>query len=459
VVQKHRLRALTLAAAALAVAVAAPTAHAAYTGSIDAGAHTVTLKGSDDVLLFSQSGLVRHNNLGPAFADDTDFDTTAGGVQTVPDTGGWTFNVTGGGKEELRIEEREPTSPTSFAFGHTFFPGGVPCVVRDPNNRHGAISFSQHPAEETRFCYPGGFDEVSVHATDRSADFGVLDTEPGVTLRLHGSTADDTMTEVANVPSSVQGEFHNPESPVYFYGSLGNDMATFDDGPADEPATYRIENGAIHKSGLPPLHFDKDTEFLSLYPEHGPSTIVQGATGGAPLQIFGGFFGQEGPDKIDARAADAPLLATGTTGDDTIFGSVFPDYIDGGGGNDRIDSRDSSFDQVLCEGGTGAVTTDRLDRLTDCPTAKTSPPLVALRGAKLSPGSVKRGKKVTFSAVSTVSGKVTLKFKRGVSRKVAVQLGLNAVRFKLPGKLRKGRYNVSATLRGAKPVKLSLTVR
>jgi hypothetical protein len=408
--------------------------------------------------LFSQSGLVYHSNLGPAFDDGTDFDTTTAGVQTVPDSGGWTFNMTGGGKDELRIEEFEPTSPASFAFGHTFFPGGVPCVVRDPNDRHGAISFSQHPAEETRFCYQGGFDRVSVHATDRVADFGVLDTEPGVTLRLYGGTADDTLTEVADVPSSVQGEFHNPASPVYFSGSLGNDQLTFDDGPADEPATYRVKSGAIRKQGLPPLHFDKTVDFLALYPEHGPSTIVQGATGGTPLQIFGGFFGQEGPDRIDARNADAMLLATGSTGDDTILGSVFPDYIDGGGGNDRIDSRDSSFDQVLCEGGSGDVRADTLDRLTDCPTAKTSPPLVALRGAKLSPKKVKRGKKVTFSAVSTVSGKVTLNF-GGISKKVAVKLGPNAVKVKLPGKLRKGRYKVRASLRGAKPVTLSLTVR
>jgi hypothetical protein len=461
-VPKHRLRALSLpaaaAAAAGALALAAP-AHAAYTGTVDAGTRTATLAGSGIIILSTKGGLVHHDTAS-GFESSEDFDSSKPGAQTVPDTGGWTVSVAGAGKDELVIGEEEPTNPISYAFGHTFFPGGVPCVVRDPNDRHGSISFSQHPAEETRFCYRSGFDEVVVKAGSGRTGFGVLDTEKGVGLRLFGSDGDDSLTEVADVPSSVQGEFHNPQSPVYFVGGPGSDQLTFDDGPATAPATYTIRDGGIRKKGLPPLDFNEaDVESLALYPQDGPSKIVQGATGGAPLQVFGGFFGQKGPDVIDARQADAPLLATGSAGNDTIYGSVFPDYIDGGGGNDRIDSRDASVDQVLCNGGTGAVTADSLDRLTDCPTAKSSRPLVALRGAKLSPSKVKRGKRVTFSALSTVGGKVTLRFARGVTKRVAVKLGPNFSTLKLPRKLRKGRYRVSATLRGAKPVKLSLTVR
>jgi hypothetical protein len=458
VVQKHRLGALTLASAALAL-VAAPAAHADYTGTVDAGAHTATLTGSGIILLSTKDGLVHHDTASGIGSSD-DFDSQTPGDQTVPDSGGWTVNVTGGGKDKLLIDEGEPTNPLSFAFGHTSFPGGVPCVVRDPNDRHGGISFSQHPAQETRFCYRSGFEEVVVKAASANTDFGVLDTEKGVGVRLIGGDGNDSLTEVADVPSSVQGEFHNPESPVYFVGGPGSDQVTFDDGPATAPATYAIRDGAIRKKGLPPLQFnDADVEFLALYPQDGPSKIVQGATGGVPLTVFGGFFGQKGPDTIDARLADAALLATGSAGADTIYGSVFPDYLDGGGGNDRIDSRDSSIDQVVCNGGTGAVTTDSSDLLTDCPSAKTSRPLVALRAAKFLPSKVKRGKRVTFNALSTVRGKVTLRFKRRVTKKVGVKLGANFASFKLPRKLRKGRYEVRATLRGAKPVKLSLTVR
>jgi hypothetical protein len=464
-VPQHRL-ALTLAVTALAVA--APTADAAYTGTVDQGAKTATVTGSGPVGLSTSGGLVRHKDIGPGFASDADFDSSAAGDQTVPDTGGWAVTATGGGRDRLEIEEKEPTNPISFASGHTFFPGGVPCVVRDPNDRRGSISFSQHPAQETRFCYQAGFIEVDVVQSGAPAtDFGVLDTERGVTLELFGGAGDDAVTEVADVPSSVQGEFHNPESVVHFSGGGGSDQATFDDGPSTAPATYKVANGAIRKTGLPGLFFDSSVDFLALYPQRGPSKITIGRTGGASLQIFGGFFGQAGPDKIDARNADAPLFATGSSGDDTILGSVFPDYIDGGGGNDKIDSRDASFDQVLCNGGTGTVTIDTTDRVTDCPTAKSSPPLIALTGARFSPSKVKRGKRLTFEATNTAPGKVTLKFDHGGGTKtIAVKLGPNTVSFKPPAKLakKKGRHSVTARLvasggKKSKPVKLSLTVR
>jgi hypothetical protein len=444
---------------------AAPAAQAAatYTGAVDPSAHTATLDGAGDIGLSAKDGLVQHEPAGSGFASAQDFDSTQPGDQTVPDSGGWTVTVKGGGKDRLDITEAEPPAAMSFAFGHTFFPGGVPCVVRDPNDRGGAIAFSRHPAQETRFCYQAGFDEVRVHAADHNTDFGVLDTEPGVTLRLFGGVADDTMTEVADVPSSVPGEFHNPASPVYFDGGHGGNSATFNDGPATAPATYTIGGGTIRKTGLPPLHFVR-ADSLAIYPQKGPSKIVVGRTGGAGLQVFGGFFRQTGPDTIDARGADAPLFATGSTGDDKIFGSVYPDYIDGGGGNDTIDSRDASFDQVLCEGGTGAVSVDSIDKVTDCPAAKVSPPLVALRSARFTPGKVKRGKRLALDVLSTTQGKVKLEFKRGVTKSVPVRLGANTVGFKPPARLKKGRYKVTATLsapggKKSKPVKLSLTVR
>ena len=443
----------------LAAAAVPSAADAAYTGSVDASAHTATLTGKGIIILSTKGGLVHHDTAA-GFASSEDFDSSTAGDQTVPDTGGWTVNVTGGGMDQLSIDEEEPPTPLSFAFGHTFFPGGVPCVVRDPNDRHGSISFSQHPAQETRFCYEKGFDDVAVKASAARTDFGVLDTEKGVGLRLFGGDGSDSLTEVADVQSSVPGEFHNPESPVYFVGGDGSDQLAFDDGRATAPAVYTVRDGAIRKKGLPPLQFDEaSVELLALYPQDGPAKIVQGPTGGASLQIFGNFFGQKGPDTIDARGADAPLYAAGSTGDDVIYGSVFPDYLDGGGGNDKIDSRDSSFDQVLCEGGQAAVTVDKLDRVTDCPTAKSSAPLVALRSAKFLPSKAKRGKYVTFEALSTVKGKVTLQFKRGVTKSVKVELGRNLTKVKVPAKLRKGRYKVIASLRGAKPVKLSLTVR
>jgi hypothetical protein len=340
--------------------------------------------------------------------------------------------------------------------------------VRDPNDRGGGISFSRNPDQETRVCYPGGFGEVAVKAADGPVDFTVLDTEPGVALRISGGPGSDELSEAANVPSSVE-EFHNPESPVHFSGGGGTDYLTLNDGPAKAPATYTVGNGAIRKTGLPPLFFDSTVESLTLYPQDGPSAIVVGRTGGASLQIFGGFFRQAGPDTIDASAADAPLfLTTGSTGDDTIRGSVFQDYLDGGGGKDKIDSRDAIFDQVFCNGGTGTVKVDTLDMVNDCPSGKASPPQTALWRAAFTPKKVKRGKRLTLDAVSTLPGKVALKFKRSharaVTKTVSVKRGPDTVSFKPPRRLVKGKYSVSAVLRAAggkksRPVKLALTVR
>jgi hypothetical protein len=445
---------------------AAPVADAAYTGSVDAGQTTAALSGSGSPTITTSGGVLHHSELGPGFASETDFDSTAAGDQTVPDSGRWTLNVTGGGKDTLTVQEGEPAGPLSFAFGHTFFPGGVPCVVRDPNDRGGGVSFSRHPEQETRFCYPSGFGKVVAKAGAGNVDFTVLDTEPGVALYLVGGPGADEATEAANVPSSVD-EDHNPASPVNFSGGPGPDGLTLNDGPATAPATYKVADGAIRKTGLPALTFDATVEGLTLYPQDGPSKITVGRTNGASLQVFGGFFRQHGPDVIDASGADAPLiLTTGSMGDDTIRGSVFQDYLDGGGGDDTIDSRDGNFDQVACN-GTGTVKADTIDMLNDCPSGKATPPRPALWKAKLTPKKVKRGKKVTFGAVATLAGKVTLRFKRGhgrsVKKTIVVKQGPNTVELKPPGKLKRGKYSVSAALRaGGKTspsVKLSLTVR
>ena len=441
-----------------ALVIGTPAADAAYTGAVDPQTSTATLTGASSLNLTTGSGLVHHGEIGAGFNGDTDFDSNMAGDQTVPDTGGWTVDVTG--TEELEIEEGEPPGPISFAYGHTFFPGGVPCVVRDPNDRHGATIFSLHPSQETRFCYHSGFQRVTTRASDTDTDFAVLDTEKGVPLTIAGGAGNDSFSEAANVPSGV-GTPHNALSSVSFSGGGGEDQVTLNDGPVDSPATYTIGDGEIRKTGLQPIFFDSFIELLALYPQDGPSTIKVGRTGGASLQIFGGFHGQHGPDKVDATRADAPLYATGSSGDDTIVGSVYPDYIDGGGGNDSIDSVDASFDQVLCNGGTGRVRVDTVDRLTDCPTAQAGKPFTGFLHAAFKPRKVKRGKRATLDVVSTV----TLTFGRHIKKKtVDVPLGPSSPTVKLPRSLKKGRHKVTAQLKGAngrlsKPVKLTLTVR
>ena len=452
--------------AALALGVAAPSANAAYTGSVDTGGSSATLTGGGPVALSTGGGLVHHGDLGPGFASDADFDSSAPGDQTVPDTGGWTLTATGSGSDNFDIQEGEATSPVFYASGHTFFPGGVPCMVRDPVDRGGAIAFSIHREAETRLCYQAGFRQVSVRGGTGTVEFTVLDTEPGVPLALFGGPGDDSASEAANVPSSV-AEFHNPESAVAFSGGAGSDYLSFNDGRATTPAKYTIADGAIRRSGLQPLTFDNTVEGLALYPQEGPSDITIGRTGGASVQVFGDFFGQKGPDTIDARGADAAAIVSGSTGDDKIFGSAFSDFLGSGGGNDTIDSRDTTVDNVRCDEPSGTVKADTLDQVMGCPSGGSpSKPLIALWRAAFTPKKVKRGKPLTLDAVSTATGKVTLKFERGghraVSKKVSVKPGPNTLKFRVKG-LPKGRYSVSAQLRAtsgkSKVRKLGLTIR
>ena len=259
---------------ALAAVLAMPAAaQAAYTGTVDTQHSAATLTGSGDLMLSTSGGLVHHGDLGAGFASDTDFDSSQTGDQRVPDTGGWEIDATGGGSDELTVAEGEPPGPISFAYGHTFFPGGVPCVVRDPNDRHGATIFSFHPAQETRFCYKAGFDGVTTRADAASTDFSVLDTEQGVPLTMVGGDGDDSFSEAANVPSG-EGTPHNPVSPVSFQGGGGTDLVTLNDGPVDTPTTYKVGDGAIRNPRLPVLSFDKNVEQVALYPQDGPSTIT-----------------------------------------------------------------------------------------------------------------------------------------------------------------------------------------
>jgi hypothetical protein len=414
----RRSRAAATALTALAVGVAAPAAGAAYHGTVNLGQKRGSLTGSGPVVVSTGGGVFHHGGIGAGFASDRDFDSVK----------------TGGGHDSLELREGGPTNPVAFGFGHTFFPGGVPCVVRDPNDRGGAIAFSIHPDDEAQLCYPGGIDRVTVRGGTHEDQFGVLDTEAGIPLSLFGGAGPDTMTESANVPAGSGGT-HDPLSAVSFSGGAGSDFVAFDDGPAKKKASYAIGSGRIKRTPGPPALSFAGVEALALYPQDGPSDIDIGPTGGATLQVFGNFFGQRGPDRIDARGADASVVVTGSLGNDT------------------------------------------LDHATKCPTAKRSAPLLALWKARFAPAKVKPGSKLHLTASSTGPSKLRLTFRRRKAGKLvnegtassSVKTGPNAVgvgpKVNHGGKKRalpKGTYSVRAQLRKgntrSKPVILKLTV-
>jgi hypothetical protein len=463
------------------VALLAPaTAAADYSGAVDATAKTATLTGSGSVVITTSGGLLSHNALGSGFAGATDFDSTQAGDQTVPDTGQWTVSLTGSGSDSLELDEGESTSPITFASGHTFTPGGVPCIVRDPNARNG-IDFSEHPTQETRFCYAQGIDSVTVRAGSGNTEFDVLDTQQGVPLHFYGGAGGTDVQMAADVPTEVGG-FHNAVSPVTYTAGSGATNIAFNDDVGTTPATYTIGSRSIVKSGLEPLNFSglKPTDGIQLYPQSGPSTIDIGPTGGVPVQIFGGFFSQPGPDHIDGSHADAQLIITGSLGNDTIIGGPQPDFIDGGGGNDTITAAGGGDDQVSCDPLSASVANvDAGDMVTGCKTVNLVSFTPTLKGLRIA----RHGTTLTLTLPSAVTGTLTLGFKRAACRHAHgchryVSEGSRTVRLtgktklvvsartKRRGRLRAlpaGTYRISAVLSaGAKkstPVTLTVTIR
>jgi hypothetical protein len=440
------VRALVAAVALAGLAVPA-AADGAYSGTVDAGAKTATLSGSGPLSISTAGGLLHHDSNG--FNSDADFDSAAAGDQTVPSAAGWSVDVTGGGPDALEIREGEATSPVGFASGHTSFPNGTPCIVRDPVDRRGAILFSAHPEVETRFCYPAGIAHVGVHAGAAGASFTVIDTHEGVPVFFEGGGGDDELAVAANVPSGV-GVFHNPLSEVHFTGGGGGDRVALVDGRVTERATYTIGNGVLRKSGLPPVVLEDAPEGVELYPHPGPARIDIERTGAQYVQIFGSFFGQEGPFQIDARGSDTAVIASGSTGADIIFGSAFGDYLGGGGSDDTIVSRDAGFDTVECGGGGGTVRADTIDAPESCDDVREFRPLVGLLEARFESKSVKRGARAGLDAASTVDGRLTLEFRRGGKRRATrsanVVAGPNELTVRTDG-LKKGHYTVLARVR------------
>jgi len=387
-----------------------------YSGTVQTATQQVTLTGTGNVVLSTGGGVLHHGDLGTGFASGTDFDSTQPGDQTVPDTGGWTIDVTGGGHDSLEVDEGEATNPVSYAFGHTYYPGGTPCVVRDPNDRNGIVAFSLDPAEETYFCYPAGIDSVTVRGGAGAVQYGVLDTASGVPLHLYGGPGDSTLSEAANTPDDVGG-YHEPASPVYFTSTSPQSTISYIDGPVTAPGKYTIDNGAITRSGLPAVHYSGPLSEIDLYPEMGASTIDIGPTGGALVQIFGDFFGQTGPDTIDGSDSDAPLLITGSLGDDKIIAGPAGGYVAGGGGSDTITAVDDDSVQVVCSSGSAStVFATTLDQVQGCATVHHVKPTLPLRDLAFSPSTVKGGATATLQVPIYVVGKLTLTFDRATCK-------------------------------------------
>jgi hypothetical protein len=232
---------------------------------------------------------------------------------------------------------------------------------------------------------------------------------------------------------------------------------------------------------MPPLYYSARRALLELYPQVGPSTIVIGPTGGIPIQLFGNFLGQTGPDRIDGADADAPVYITGSLGNDTIIDGPRAGFIEGGGGSDMITSRDDVSDQVECSPGSAStVFADTLDTVTSsCPTVHRAKPVLPLRGLSFSPSRAKYSSSLTLIVPIYAAGTLQLSFERASCArahackrytaegavKVKLKPGLSSVRVNPKARvghrlqrLPRGAYRVAARLssRGLKSPRVDL---
>jgi hypothetical protein len=250
--------------------------------------------------------------------------------------------------------------------------------------------------------------------------YGILDTQPGVPLHLYASAhRPSSIEEVAGVPTEVGG-FHNPMSPVYFVGGRKAAQITFNDGVTKKPTRYTIDRSEILKAGLPALHYSTQSRgsLILLYPQAGPSRIEIKPTNGVAVQIFGNFFGQKGPDYIDASGADAQVYATGSLGNDTILASPAGGYVQGGGGNPTIHALNDYPMYIECapSGKRGTAYVTALDQVKHCRTVHLSKPVVVLKDVSFSPARVGQGAHLTLRLPPYAQGTLKLSFELSTCR-------------------------------------------
>jgi Ca2+-binding RTX toxin-like protein len=204
------------------------------------------------------------------------------------------------------------------------------------------------------------------------------------------------------------------------------------------------------------------------------ANVISGETGDDTIRGLGGDddllgdwasgsspFGS-GDDKIDGGEGNDWVF--GDFGADTLTGGGGTDLLQGAAGNDVLDSADAGGrDADECGGGTDAVSGDAGDsvagdceKVTGVPAA--TPPDVApssaddrvVRRMRV----VRKGKQVRITGVSSESGRVTIRVRKGgrligTGRK-SVQAGRKfTLKIKTRVKVRRGRYMLMTTLRPA----------
>ena len=331
--------AYALTAAVLSTLILAAPAQAAFTSSISGPNVTMTGDSEGDLLIIVADGAVLEHNRYPGdpnFASERDFNTSAGGTQTVASAVGPVFTVNGGPGSDFIVIGSSDRSAANFPQPFTVDGGsGLDALLLDAqvdsqartllfntSNDAGTITFTgangfyTHDEVEEAFAVLGsGNDTVTAVATPSAATVGFTGG---------GGNDSATVGGVLTGLGNIQGRFQ-------VEGGGGADDSVFvNDAPSGNGAAYLVTPSSTHRSGRGEVSVNSEIDRLTL------------STGSGPDAIF-----KTGPKAVTINA---------------------------NGGDDLISARDSIGDTANCGAGNDFVLTDPLDTLVDCESSDRVPP-------------------------------------------------------------------------------------
>lgn len=315
-----RLLLATLTAIVVLLA-AAPAVMASYTGTVNAAGTIVTLNGNGagDSLVVTDNGLgqLEHSNIGAGFVSAADWDTVAGGVQTVSST-----------DPDVRVTLEAGDGDDSITIGS---PAVAPFDIkaRFVWDGEGGANFARFNGmgelERTYVTRADGAEveggaRILTDATmttgliivggNRADTFRVLGT-PGLTVTFLDALAGDDNFVFPNGLSEVGGN-------VITRGGEGTDSLLVDDSAGTNARHYSIAGGVVQRGNAANLEFDDTTDVFTLRTGSGDDRVSKSGDRAVSIDTGPGF------DQVVTRDAVSDQVACGTESD-----FVLSDPLDG----------------------------------------------------------------------------------------------------------------------------------
>jgi len=504
------VRAAGIAGALAAAALALPSAaSAAYTSSIDGGNPTLTGDANGDQLVISVQGanLAHNRATDPGFNSAIDFDSTAGGDQTVANTASVTVNA-GDGDDFVQTGPNADT--LNGEGGNDRLIGGVGNDTFRGGPGNDQMVWNNGDNNDVMDGEAGGGDETEVNGAVAAGDaftivsnaartrfdrtnlvpFNLDIGETTERLTVNGNGGNDTIGAGSGLNGKILLTLTGGPGADGIQGGDGSDLITGGDGNDtlnggdgdDRIVGDRGDDTMVGQNGDDTMVWNNGDNNDKMDGEGGAdATEVNGAVAAGDAFVVAPNgervkFDRTNlvPFSLDIGTTESLALST-LGGDDTITaapgaGSLIGIAADGGSGNDRIDVRDGAPTLVRCGDGNDSGTADGIDVIgPGCEAVERTlvGPPVAIGAGRVKAGG--RFRKATAPvrlscpalAAAECSGKVTLtsagSMRLGRTKVIAV---LGSANYRLtPGQTRTVRVKLPSTLKAIAGRRKSLSIR